>query len=304
MIAMFIGERQRAAPDHLQARVGITGRMMVVGSIAVGSAIVSVLSEVVPLRALYVGMGVAILGRRAGLRPAAARGRSPRRSGREPVRRARRADPPPARDRRRAPGRHDLRGAARRSSSTAASAGRVRPPFGLEHEGAYDAGGGGPAGRRAARPTTAWRRCWCGSAATRSACSRASELVASKVGSRLVHGRHRAGGSSANRFRRRREKEVRELHEKAAQEAWRVLGPGSSASSAAALGGDRAAVRGTIDADAAAGAAGGHRPAALLHGPRPAPGRAGAPAVRPLRRGARGGADRRVGRLPSAAAPS
>jgi MFS family permease len=62
MIAMFIGERQRAAPDHLQARVGITGRMMVVGSIALGSAIVSVLSEVVPLRPLYVGMGVAILG--------------------------------------------------------------------------------------------------------------------------------------------------------------------------------------------------------------------------------------------------
>ena len=30
-------------------------------------------------------------------------------------------------------------------------------------------------------------------------------LVASKVGQRLVHGRHRAGGSSANRFRRRRE---------------------------------------------------------------------------------------------------
>jgi MFS family permease len=62
MIAMFIGERQRAAPDHLQARVGITGRMMVVGSIALGSAVVSVLSEVVPLRELYVGMGIAILG--------------------------------------------------------------------------------------------------------------------------------------------------------------------------------------------------------------------------------------------------
>jgi hypothetical protein len=30
------------------------------------------------------------------------------------------------------------------------------------------------------------------------------ELVASKVGTRNVHGRHRAGGSSANRFRRRR----------------------------------------------------------------------------------------------------
>ena len=36
-------------------------------------------------------------------------------------------------------------------------------------------------------------------------------LVASKVGQRLVHGRHRAGGSSANRFRRRREEQARAL---------------------------------------------------------------------------------------------
>ena len=34
-------------------------------------------------------------------------------------------------------------------------------------------------------------------------------LRASKVGSRLVHGRHRAGGSSANRFRRRRDNQAR-----------------------------------------------------------------------------------------------
>ena len=64
-----------------------------------------------------------------------------------------------------------------------------------------------------------------------------------------MHGRHRAGGSSANRFRRRREKEVRELHEKAAGEAWRVLGPWLDRVERAALGGDRAAVRGTLDAE-------------------------------------------------------
>jgi len=61
LVATFIGERQRAAPEHLQARVGITGRMAVLGSIAVGSAVVSALSEVVELRVLYVGMAVAIL---------------------------------------------------------------------------------------------------------------------------------------------------------------------------------------------------------------------------------------------------
>ncbi len=61
LIATFIGERQRAAPDHLQARVGITGRMAVLGSLALGSAVVSVLSEVASLRLLYVGMACAIL---------------------------------------------------------------------------------------------------------------------------------------------------------------------------------------------------------------------------------------------------
>jgi MFS family permease len=62
LVATFIGERQRAAPDHLQARVGITGRMAVIGSVAVGSAVVSGLSELVDLRVLYAAMAVAIVG--------------------------------------------------------------------------------------------------------------------------------------------------------------------------------------------------------------------------------------------------
>src|SRR5947209_5107221 len=50
-------------------------------------------------------------------------------------------------------------------------------------------------------------------------------LVASKVGQRLVHGRHRAGGSSANRFRRRREEQARTALQAAADVAVRILGP-------------------------------------------------------------------------------
>ena len=50
------------------------------------------------------------------------------------------------------------------------------------------------------------------------------QLVASKVGSRFVKGRHKKGGSSANRFRRRREEQERELIDAAAAEAARVLG--------------------------------------------------------------------------------
>jgi hypothetical protein len=67
-------------------------------------------------------------------------------------------------------------------------------------------------------------------------------LVASKVGSRFVKGRHKKGGSSANRFRRRREKQARELVEAAAATALQVLEPWRERVEFAALGGDRRAV--------------------------------------------------------------
>ena len=73
------------------------------------------------------------------------------------------------------------------------------------------------------------------------------ELVASKVGQRLVHGRHRAGGSSANRFRRRREEQARVLLLEAGEVAARVLTPERERLEAVALGGDRTAIRGMIE---------------------------------------------------------
>jgi Actinobacteria/chloroflexi VLRF1 release factor len=63
------------------------------------------------------------------------------------------------------------------------------------------------------------------------------------VGSRFVKGRHRAGGSSANRFRRRREGQKRALIEEAAAEAARVLAPWQGKVERVALGGDRGATR-------------------------------------------------------------
>jgi peptide subunit release factor 1 (eRF1) len=48
-------------------------------------------------------------------------------------------------------------------------------------------------------------------------------LRASKVGSRLVHGRHRAGGSSANRFARRRGNQARSALNAAADTAVALL---------------------------------------------------------------------------------
>ena len=67
-------------------------------------------------------------------------------------------------------------------------------------------------------------------------------LVASKVGSRFVKGRHKKGGSSANRFRRRREEQERALIDAAAETAARVLEPYRERIEYVALGGDRAAV--------------------------------------------------------------
>ena len=72
-------------------------------------------------------------------------------------------------------------------------------------------------------------------------------VVASKTGTRFVKVRHRAGGSSSNRFRRRREEQARELVGDAADVAVAVLGPWLDHVDAAALGGDKAAVRATLD---------------------------------------------------------
>jgi hypothetical protein len=73
-------------------------------------------------------------------------------------------------------------------------------------------------------------------------------LVASKVGSRFVKNRHKKGGSSANRFRRRREEQARALIEEAAEVAVRVLEPWRARVEFVALGGDRAAIRDVLTA--------------------------------------------------------
>lgn len=68
------------------------------------------------------------------------------------------------------------------------------------------------------------------------------KLVASKVGSRLVHGRSAAGGTSQHRFARRREKQAREALEAAADCALGVFGRFDGRLDAVVLGGDKRAV--------------------------------------------------------------
>jgi hypothetical protein len=72
-------------------------------------------------------------------------------------------------------------------------------------------------------------------------------LVDSKVGTRNVHGRHRAGGSSQRRFERRRGEQARVALEAAADVAVRVLLPHRRDLEAVVLGGDRRALTEVLD---------------------------------------------------------
>jgi len=68
-----------------------------------------------------------------------------------------------------------------------------------------------------------------------------STLVESKIGSRLVHGRNAAGGTSQHRFARRRDAQVKVALRAAADLAVRILVPVAGSLDAVVLGGDRRA---------------------------------------------------------------
>jgi peptide subunit release factor 1 (eRF1) len=72
-------------------------------------------------------------------------------------------------------------------------------------------------------------------------------LIASKVGSRFVKARHKKGGSSANRFRRRRDEQERALIDAAAETAARVLEPYRERIEHVALGGDSTAMSKVVE---------------------------------------------------------
>jgi hypothetical protein len=125
----------------------------------------------------------------------------------------------------------------------------VTPPFGLGHEGEFGRVVAGPLLEALdADHTVAALLVRLGGYAV--GAFEGERLVASKVGSRFVKGRHRAGGSSANRFRRRRQGQERELVEEAAAEAARLLTPWQGKLEWVALGGDRAATRRVLAARA------------------------------------------------------
>ncbi len=117
----------------------------------------------------------------------------------------------------------------------------VRPPFGLAHEGAYDVVRLEPLFEAlAADHVVAALLVRLGGYGV--GVFDGERLVASKVGSRFVKGRHKKGGSSSGRFSRRREEQARALIEEAAEVAVRVLEPWRDRAEFVALGGDRTAV--------------------------------------------------------------
>jgi hypothetical protein len=123
----------------------------------------------------------------------------------------------------------------------------VRPPFGLAHASEYETVELGPLHEALqADHVVAALLVRLGGYAV--GVFEGERLVASKVGSRFVKGRHKKGGSSANRFRRRREEQARALVEEAAEVAVHVLEPWRERVEFVALGGDRAAVEQTLAA--------------------------------------------------------
>ena len=118
---------------------------------------------------------------------------------------------------------------------------RVRPPFGLAHEAQYDEVRLGPlfAALQEEHVVAALLVRLGGYAI---GVFEGERLVASKVGSRFVKGRHKKGGWSANRFRRRREGQAQALINEAAETAAAVLEPWRDRIEFVALGGHRPAV--------------------------------------------------------------
>ena len=117
----------------------------------------------------------------------------------------------------------------------------VRPPFGLAHEGEYENVRLEPLFEAlAADHVVAALLVRLGGYAV--GVFDGERLIASKVGSRFVKGRHKKGGSSSGRFSRRRDEQARALIEEVAEVAVRALEPWRDRVEFAALGGDRAAV--------------------------------------------------------------
>jgi hypothetical protein len=124
---------------------------------------------------------------------------------------------------------------------TADTATTVTPAFGMPHEGDYDTVRLAPLFDELAEDhVVAVLLVRLGGYAA--GVFEGERLVASKVGSRFVKNRHKKGGRSSNRFRRRREEQAHALIDEAARVAADTLEPWRERVEFCALGGDRSTV--------------------------------------------------------------
>ncbi len=121
---------------------------------------------------------------------------------------------------------------------SAAQAHLVVPPFPVSRSAEYDGWHAGPLQSLLDRPRTiAVLLLRLGGMAA--GVFEGERLIASKVGTRFVKGRHKKGGSSAGRFARRREGQARALFDKACDTFREVVEPHRSRLEHVILGGDR-----------------------------------------------------------------
>lgn len=121
---------------------------------------------------------------------------------------------------------------------SAAQAHLVVPPFPIPRSAEYDGWHAGPLQSLLDRPRTiAVLLLRLGGIAA--GVFEGERLIASKVGSRFVKGRHKKGGSSSGRFARRREGQARALFDKACDTFREVVEPHRSRLEHVIFGGDR-----------------------------------------------------------------
>lgn len=76
---------------------------------------------------------------------------------------------------------------------------------------------------------------------------RGAELITSKIGSGYVQGKTKAGGWSQQRYARRRDNQARQLYDRAAEQAERILLPEIDGLAAMITGGDRQGVAAVLE---------------------------------------------------------
>ena len=122
----------------------------------------------------------------------------------------------------------------------------ITPPFPFEHWESADRIDTGPLRAHLTRrgasgcSSSAW-------AATGRACTRTSNSSSGKHGVRFVKNRNKKGGSSSNRFRRRRGEQARDAYDRACALAEEVLAPHARLLDEFVLAGDRIGLEQVIE---------------------------------------------------------